>query len=79
MDEPTITAKPCPDCGGRLELGVARVRGTIWGFLTFGLSRQHLWWVGSRGTESVVMRSGTQERARRCERCGVVLIGGATS
>ena len=55
--------------------GRLRVKGTVTGFLFFGLSWQHLWWsdpAESRESRQQVIVSGDQRPADRCVACGMI-------
>lgn len=65
----------CSGCGGLMVPGRLRVRGTVPGFLFFGISWQHLWWSDpgdSRGSRQKVIESGDQRAADRCVTCGMI-------
>ena len=63
----------CPYCGSPMIPGIARVRGTLLGFLLIGLSYQHLWFESGRDKVTVVP-SGDERAAHRCPRCGAVSV-----
>jgi hypothetical protein len=55
--------------------GRLRVKGTVPGFLFFGLSWQHLWWsdaADARASRQKVIVSGDQCHADRCVACGMI-------
>src|SRR5262245_6906686 len=65
----------CPGCGGQMVHGRLRVRGTVPGFLFFGLSWQHLWWSDpneTRASRQKLILSGDQRPAERCVSCGMI-------
>lgn len=65
----------CPLCSTALELGQAKVHGTLLGFLLVGLSYQHCWFASSRdGKERIVVPSGGSRPSCRCPPCGFVAI-----
>jgi hypothetical protein len=65
----------CPACRGEMVEGQLAVRGTLPGFLFFGLSWQHLWWLDGHGTSASRQKlivSGDRRPAVRCVGCGMV-------
>lgn len=64
----------CPDCGEQMVRGAIKVRGTKGGFLMFGFSWQHLWWIGSdeRPDRRRLLTSGESCVAYACGPCGTV-------
>jgi hypothetical protein len=57
--------------------GKVAVRGTMPGFLFFGLSWQHLWWTdrdGTRASRRRLITSGGTAPAAACRVCGLVAI-----
>ncbi len=70
MDAPDST---CPYCGGRVVAGTAYVRGTFLGALLVGLSHQHLWFRAGK-EKDVVVESGGERTAYRCEKCEAVTV-----
>lgn len=68
----------CPYCGEEMIEGQAFIRGTFFGFLLVGLSRQHLWF--HRQNESkkeLVIESSDSRAGHQCPKCGAVLISRA--
>jgi hypothetical protein len=63
----------CPGCTEPMEPGVASARGTVWGFLVFGMSHQHLWF-SSGDEERTVIESGDSRQAHQCPKCRIVTI-----
>jgi len=70
----------CPECGKKMKLGEARVHGTTWGALFFGMSYQNLYFYPDnpekRNDKSMVIHSEGGRPAQKCVMCGMTLITG---
>jgi hypothetical protein len=64
----------CPYCGSQMNVGKAKIQGTFWGFLLFGLSYQHLYYETPDGTENLIMKSRAQKEAYLCNNCEGLFI-----
>lgn len=64
----------CPKCKNELIQGKASVHGTPIGFLCVGFSWQHLWFSSSQTKEDVIIESGDETDAYRCNACGLVIV-----
>jgi hypothetical protein len=53
--------------------GSAFIRGTFWGFLSYGFSHQHLWF-SAKGNETIAMRSRDTRASWQCPRCGLTVV-----
>jgi hypothetical protein len=75
MVRPMGDGMTCSACGGQMVTGRLRVKGTVGGFLLFGMSWQHLWWSDpeeSRDSRQKVIESGDHRPAQRCLSCGMI-------
>jgi hypothetical protein len=54
--------------------GIAEVHGTALGFMTFGSSRQHLWFKNPMRNREKVIESGGYRTAWRCDTCKCTVI-----
>ncbi len=63
----------CPECNAEMVTGVAQVRGTILGFLVFGLSSQDLYF-DRDNRSSMVLYSREKRNAFQCPQCQGVYI-----
>ena len=68
----------CPRCNSKMAEGTATVQGTFFGFLLFGLSHQHLWFIDRKGEKRKVVMSNETVRAFRCKDCGLVVLNDKT-
>jgi hypothetical protein len=69
----------CPYCDGEMVPGTASVKGTLLGFLTIGLSYQHLWFRkldGGPGEDEKIIHSTGKRAGHQCRQCGAVIIQG---
>lgn len=64
----------CPYCEGEMAAGTALVRGTLVGFLLFGISEQHLWFQRDDLPKQRIIESGEESPGHQCTKCGAVLI-----
>lgn len=77
----------CPLCQAEMERGNLEIRGTGWGFMFFGLSYQHCWFVPEDGDSEIVVSnaigrgathpaSGAFRDAFRCPECFTLVAPG---
>lgn len=64
----------CPKCAADMTSGLLAVHGTIWGFLTVGLSYQPCWWQPDGSKEVKLIEAISQRAAFRCGNCRMILI-----
>src|SRR5262245_32491262 len=64
----------CPTCGGEAESGHLEIHGTFLGFLAFGFSYEHCWFVPKHGEEEIALKSAGIRKGFRCSRCGTIVM-----
>lgn len=64
----------CPYCQGEMAPGTASVKGTLIGFLIFGLSEQHLWFQRDDSPKQRIIASNDERPGHQCTKCGAVVI-----
>ncbi|HMK91424.1 MAG TPA: hypothetical protein VK576_00345 [Thermoleophilia bacterium] len=77
MDEARgdVAAPRCPYCGESMIAGMGEMGGTLTGFLLFGFSREHFWFVSKeRGVRRKIVTSDTPTLAHLCPSCGAVAV-----
>jgi hypothetical protein len=64
----------CPYCGDEMDIGKVKIQGTFGGFLLFGFSYQHLYYVDQNENENRIMKSRAQKEAYFCNNCEGIFI-----
>ena len=67
----------CPNCGSKLETGVIKMFGGIFGFLFGGFQRPDCWFVFDDRYQNIkVLRSYSSRKALACPDCETTIVLG---
>lgn len=64
----------CPNCGARMQPGVAEIGTRLLGRIFAGLGQYSLFFRPRSGKRRVILDSGQERRALRCPICGGLWI-----